>query len=153
MSNSHVWNGSARAAVEHVSVENISRILKGLPAKAQMVLRSLVQMDKGTLELTIPDGRTLAIRGREPGPAAAVTLHNWNLPQKAITGGTIAVAESYMDGDWDSPDVGAFLELFLANRHIGDRFSNGARGLFRLIERFRHWLNRNTKEGLSLIHI
>ncbi|MBB4065011.1 cyclopropane-fatty-acyl-phospholipid synthase [Gellertiella hungarica] len=112
-----------------------------------MVLKSLVQMDKGTLQLTIPDGRTLAIKGREPGPAASVTLHNWNLPQRAITGGTIAVAESYMDGDWDSPDVGAFLELFLANRHIGDRFSNGARGLFRLIERFRHWLNRNTKEG------
>lgn len=147
MSNTHVWNGSPSAAVEHVSVENISRILKGLPAKAQMVLKSLVQMDKGTLELTIPDGRTLAIKGREAGPAAAVTLHNWNLPQRAIAGGTIAVAESYMDGDWDSPDVGAFLELFLANRHVGDRFSNGARGLFRLIERFRHWLNRNTREG------
>lgn len=147
MSNSHVWNGSTGTGVEHVSVENISRILKGLPAKAQMVLKSLVQMDKGILELTIPDGRRLMIKGREAGPSAAVTLHNWNLPQRAITGGTIAVAESYMDGDWDSPDVGAFLELFLANRHIGDRFSNGARGLFRLIERFRHWLNRNTKEG------
>ena len=147
MSNSHVWNGPSAAKIEHVSVENISRILKGLPARAQMVLKSLVQMDRGTLQLTIPDGRTLAIQGREPGPAASVTLHNWNLPQRAITGGTIAVAESYMDGDWDSPDVGAFLELFLANRHVGDRFSNGARGLFRLFERFRHWLNRNTKEG------
>ncbi len=147
MSNSHVWNAPSRRPAEVLSVENLSRIVKGLPARAQMVLKSLVQMDSGTLELTIPDGRTFAIKGRQPGPAASVTLHNWNLPQRAITGGTIAVAESYMDGDWDSPDVGAFLELFLANRHVGDRFSNGARGLMRLIERFRHWLNRNTKEG------
>jgi cyclopropane-fatty-acyl-phospholipid synthase len=147
MSNSHVWNGTSAREAEIVSVENLSRIVKGLPARAQMVMRSLVQMDKGNLELTIPDGRTLVVRGREPGPSASVTLHNWNLPQRAITGGTIAVAESYMDGDWDSPDVGAFLELFLANKHVGDRFSNGARGLFRLFERFRHWLNRNTKEG------
>lgn len=147
MSNSHVWNGSSGHKAEIVSVENLSRIVKGLPARAQMVMRSLVQMDRGNLELMIPDGRTLVIRGREAGPSASVTLHNWNLPQQAITGGTIAVAESYMDGDWDSPDVGAFLELFLANKHVGDRFSNGARGLFRLFERFRHWLNRNTKDG------
>ena len=147
MSNSHVWNGPSRPNAELVSVENLSRIVRGLPARAQMVLRSLVQMDKGTLELTIPDGRTLLIRGREQGPTAAVTLHNWNLPQRAIAGGTIAVAESYMDGDWESPDVGAFLELFLANKHVGDRFSNGARGLLRLFERFRHWMNQNTKEG------
>lgn len=147
MSNSHVWNAPSRRPAEVLSVENLSRIVKGLPARAQMVLKSLVQMDRGTLELTIPDGRTFAIKGRQPGPGASVTLHNWNLPQRAIAGGTIAVAESYMDGDWDSPDVGAFLELFLANRHVGDRFSNGARGLMRLFERFRHWLNRNTKEG------
>lgn len=147
MSNTNVWNPTAGKQAEHLSVENLSRIVKGLPARAQMVLRSLVQMDSGTLELTIPDGRTLAITGRQPGPAASITLHNWNMPQKAITGGTIAVAETYMDGDWDSPDVGAFLQLFLANKHIGDRFSNGARGLFRLFERFRHWLNENTREG------
>nr|WP_316653893.1 cyclopropane-fatty-acyl-phospholipid synthase family protein [uncultured Gellertiella sp.] len=147
MSNSHVWNSQTRSQPETVSVENLSRIVKGLPARAQMVLRGLAQMDRGVLELTIPDGRRLAIRGRHPGPSASIVLHNWNLPQRAIAGGTIAVAETYMDGDWDSPDVGAFLELFLANKHVGDRFSNGARGLFRIVERLRHWLNSNTKEG------
>lgn len=132
---------------ERLSSENLSRIVKGLPAKAQMVLRGLVHMQAGCLKLTLPDRRTVVVKGKAQGPVACVTLHNWNLPQRALTGGTIAVAESYMDGDWDSPDVGAFLELFLVNTDVGRNFSNGARGLLRLVEKFRHWMNANTKSG------
>jgi cyclopropane-fatty-acyl-phospholipid synthase len=130
-----------------LSADNISSFVRGLPFKAQMILRKVAHLDAGSLALTIPDGRTLLIRGTKPGPDAALRLHNWNLFHRALSGGTIAVAECYMDGDWDSPDVGAFLELFLVNQHVGNHFSNGARGLLRLIERFRHWLNNNTKRG------
>ncbi len=132
---------------EPLSAENISRVLKGLPAKAQMSLRSLAYMQKGSLSLTLPDGRTVLVRGKAAGPDASVTLKNWNLPQRALTGGTIAVAESYMDGDWESPDVGTFLELFLVNADVGRHFANGARGLLLILEKFRHWMNANTKAG------
>ncbi len=132
---------------ERLSADNISRFITGLPAKAQMVLRGLLHLQSGSLKLTLPDGRTVLIKGKTNGPSACVTLHNWNLPQRALTGGTIAVAESYMDRDWDSPDVGAFLELFLVNADVGRNFANGARGFFRLVEKFRHWMNANTKSG------
>ncbi len=132
---------------ERLSTENLSNIVKGLPAKAQMVLRGLVHMQTGCLKLTLPDRRTVVVKGKTQGPVASVTLHNWNLPQRALTGGTIAVAESYMDGDWDSPDVGAFLELFLVNAEVGSHFSNGARGVMRFLEKFRHWMNANTRSG------
>jgi len=36
------------------------------------------------------------------------------------------VAESYMDGDWESPDVTSFLELFVVNSAIGERIAGGA---------------------------
>ena len=145
MTDTRTW--SHKTHTEQLTKENLSRLLKGLPARAQMVLRNLAHLEHGSLALTLPDGRTFQLKGRMPGPAAAVTLHNWNLPHRAITGGTIAVAECYMDGDWDSPDVGAFLELFLVNKTVGSRFSNGARGLLLLVERFRHWRNSNTKTG------
>ncbi len=132
---------------ERLSSENLSRFVKGLPAKAQMVLRGLVHMQAGCLKLTLPDSRTVVVKGKAQGPVASVTLHNWNLLQRALTGGTIAVAESYVDGDWDSPDVGAFLELFLVNTDVGRNYSNGARGVLRLVEKFRHWMNANTKSG------
>lgn len=130
-----------------LSPENIKSVIRGLPAKAQLVLQSLIQMKHGSLSLTLPDKRTVLVSGRNPGPRADITLHNWNLFRHALTGGTIAVAEGYMDGDWESTDVGAFLELFLVNAEVGSRFSNGARGLFRLFEKLRHWRNANTKSG------
>lgn len=132
---------------ERLSADNLSLIVKGLPAKAQMVLRGLVHMQAGCLKLTLPDSRKVVVKGRTHGPVASVTLHNWNMPQRALSGGTIAVAESYMDGDWDSPDVGAFLELFLVNTDVGRNFSNGAHGVLRLVEKLRHWMNANTKTG------
>ena len=132
---------------ELLSHDNIAAMAKGLPLKMQMILRALLHLKIGSLKLTLPDGRRMLVRGHRPGPDAAVTLHNWNLPHRALTGGTIAVAESYMDGDWESPDAGAFLELFLVNAEIGNRFSNGAQGLLRLVEKFRHWMNANTRHG------
>lgn len=132
---------------ELLSNDNLSRVLKDFPLKAQMVLRGLVHLEAGALALALPNGRRLVVKGKVAGPCATVTLHNWNLPHRAITGGTIGAAESYIDGDWDSPDVGAFLELFLVNADIGNRFPNRARGLMRLVEKFLHWRNANTKTG------
>ncbi|KQR67805.1 cyclopropane-fatty-acyl-phospholipid synthase [Rhizobium sp. Leaf384] len=146
MCSAETWRDE-KSPAEMLSKDNISRFIKGLPAKAQMVLRGLVHMEAGCLRLTLPDGRTFVIKGRAPGPNAAVTLHNWNLPQRALANGTIGVAESYMDGDWESPDVGAFLELFLVNAEMGRHFPNGARGLLRFVEKLRHWMNANTKAG------
>lgn len=146
MTNASTWAQCARKA-EYLSAENISKFVKGLPRKAQLTLQAIVHLKAGSLMLTLPDRRTVLIKGQTAGPDACVTLNNWNLPQLALTNGTIGVAESYMDGDWESPDAGAFLELFLVNSHVGNNFANGARGALRLIEKFRHWMNANTKTG------
>ena len=74
-------------------------------------------------------------------------MHNWNLPGRAFSGGTIGVAESYIDGDWESPDVTAFLELFVVNREAGEQVAGGASWLVNTIQRIRHWLNDNTRSG------
>jgi hypothetical protein len=47
--------------------------------------------------------------------------NNWKLPRRAYVGGTIGLAESYVDGDWHSPDVASFLELFVINVEAGER--------------------------------
>jgi hypothetical protein len=70
-----------------------------------------------------------------------VTLHNWSLLHRAVSEGALGVGESYMDGDWESPDAGAFLELILVNTNVVRNYTNGPRGLFLLFEKFRHWLN------------
>ena len=98
----------------------------------------------GALNLHMPNGRNLRIEAAEAGPDADLVLRNWNLPYRAFRGGTIGVAESYMDGDWESSDVPTFLELFLVNAEMAEPVAQRARGLAAIVERMRHMFRSNT---------
>jgi len=127
--------------------ENFASLTRGLPARARMVLSAGINLARGSLCITVPDGRIFVVGGNAPGPDAQLVLHNWNLPVRAFTGGTIGVAESYMDGDWESPDVTTFLELFVVNNEAGEKVAGGASWLLGTIQRIRHWLNQNNRTG------
>ncbi|MGE0283555.1 MAG: class I SAM-dependent methyltransferase [Rhizobiaceae bacterium] len=126
---------------------NFAEVVRGLPAKARMVLSAASTLAYGTLKVTMPDGRKVLLGGKGPGPQAEVVLNNWKLPGRAYVGGTIGLAESYVDGDWHSPDVTSFLELFVINVEAGEKVAGGSGWITNAIQRFRHWLNANTKRG------
>ena len=130
-----------------LTTENFAEIARGLPSKARMVLSAGMNLARGTLDIRMPDGRSVIVGGNAPGPRAQVILNNWRLPGRAFAGGTIGVAESYMDGDWESPDVTSFLELFVVNSEAGEAVAGGASWLLNTIQRLRHWLNENTRSG------
>lgn len=138
---------SKSADAIRVTRENVSAIIRDLPGKAKLALSAAVHLPKGSLTIRTPEGRVLHIDGNEPGPNAEVHLNNWNLPKRAFAGATIGVAESYLDGDWTSPDVTTFLELFLVNQDMGERLAGGTNWLFTTFHRIRHWLNDNNKSG------
>ena len=131
----------------HLDASNIAEFVRGLPAKGRMVLKAGIGLPHGTLTVRLPDGRTVKVGGNGPGPDAHLVLHNWRLPGRAFAGGTIGVAESYMDGDWESPDVTTFLELFVVNQEAGEKLAGGANWLIGTIQRVRHWFNENTRSG------
>lgn len=126
---------------------NFAEAVKGLPARARMVMSAAMTMARGTLSVRLPDGRAFVVGGNGPGPDAQLILHNWRLPGRAFAGGTIGLAESYIDGDWESPDVTTFLELFVVNYETGEKVAGGASWLINTVQRFRHWLNQNTRTG------
>ena len=126
---------------------NFPELVRGLPAKARMVLSAAMGMEFGSLKVTTPEGRELLVAGRRPGPQAEVVLKNWRLPGRAFAAGTIGVAESYMDGDWESPDVTSFLELFVVNVEAGEKVAGTASRASAAMHRLVHWLNRNTRRG------
>lgn len=126
---------------------NFSEFAQGLPAKARMVLSAAMKLPRGLLKITLPDGRAVVVGDNAPGPRAEVVLKNWRLPGRAFSGGTIGVAESYMDGDWESPDVTSFLELFVVNSETGEKLAGGYNWFITAVQRIRHWLNENTRVG------
>lgn len=129
-----------------VSQDNLSVATKGVPFHMTMVPGWLLKLEKGALTVRYPDGRLFRFKSGNPGPDATVHLNNWKLPARALSSGSIGVAESYMDGDWDSPDVTAFLELFCANMDLGERFST-PKWVSNFFASLRHWLNRNNRRG------
>src|SRR5262245_16817644 len=72
-------------------------------------------LQKGGLVLTLPDGSRHAFTGREAGPQAEMIIHNLRMIRRTLFGGNIGFAESYMDGDWETPNLAALLQLLVVN--------------------------------------
>ena len=116
----------------------------GLGARA--LLHLLTRIEIGHLALCGPDGqwRHFGTRGR--GPDATVHLHDWRVLTTATRRGGIGFAESFVRGEWDTPDLPALLKLLVANREALGPVLRGNR-LATLGTRLRHRLNRNSRAG------
>jgi len=113
------------------------------PAAARTVFRLLQQLRHGTLTLQLPDGSVQTV-GDGQGPHVSLHLHNWKPFSTALKSGDIGFAESYIAGDWTTPQLAPLLGLLLANRKALDEVIHGS-WAGRLLYRLRHLLNRNTK--------
>jgi cyclopropane-fatty-acyl-phospholipid synthase len=117
------------------------------PAAARRVLGLLRRLAHGSLTVQLPDGSVQHFGGTPgQGPTASLTLRNWRVCGAALRSGDIGFAESYIDGDWTTPNLAALLAVFVANRRaIDDVFYGHWFG--RLLYRLRHQRNRNSKAG------
>ncbi|MGZ5131340.1 MAG: class I SAM-dependent methyltransferase [Caldimonas sp.] len=117
------------------------------PAAARAVFRLLAQLRHGSLDLRMPDG-TMAHFGQQAsgGPRAAIALRNWNACAAALKSGDIGFAETYIAGDWTTPDLATLLEVFTANRDAVEEVIYGS-WWGALLYRARHLLNRNSRRG------
>jgi cyclopropane-fatty-acyl-phospholipid synthase len=72
--------------------------------------------ERGSLRMRLPDG-TVKTFGDPSSPGAAeMTVRDWRFFSRAVIGGDIGFGESYMDDEWDSPDLAATLAWFVRNR-------------------------------------
>lgn len=125
------------------SASNTLRLPDRAPAAARTVFKLLQQLRHGSLTLQLPDGSVQTV-GDGQGPHASVHLHNWKPFSAALKSGDIGFAESYIDGDWTTPQLATMLGLVAANRHALEDVIHGS-WAGRLLYRLRHLLNRNTK--------
>jgi cyclopropane-fatty-acyl-phospholipid synthase len=115
------------------------------PKAARAVFKLLQRLRHGTLTLTLPDG-SLQTVGNGQMPHLSVHLYNWKPFEAALKSGDIGFAESYIAGDWSTPQLAPLLALLLANRKVLDDVIHGS-WAGRLLYRLRHWLNSNTKSN------
>ena len=84
---------------------------KQVPSPAKRALRMLQSLQVGGLHLQLPDGQTIFF-GHTSGPQATLQLHNWQVFGAALRSGDIGFAQSFIAGDWDTPDLTALLQLW-----------------------------------------
>ncbi|WP_374341508.1 class I SAM-dependent methyltransferase [Azonexus sp.] len=126
---------------------NETLTLRGNPPLARdtrSVLSLLEGLRHGLLEVRLPDGGSRLFGEGEPG--VVLQVHDEAMFGRVLARGDIGLAEAYLDGQWDTPDLTGLLGLFAANR---DALRRAVYGSWRQLlgARVRHWLNRNSRDG------
>jgi cyclopropane-fatty-acyl-phospholipid synthase len=99
----------------------------------------------GELDVVMPDGSEYRFAGADPGPHAQVFVRDPSIVRRLVLGGDIALAEGYMDGSWDTPDLGAVLDLGLAN--VSKVWSADVPFVTRPLNRLWHAMKDNGPRG------
>jgi cyclopropane-fatty-acyl-phospholipid synthase len=127
-----------------VTPDNVETALAGLPRIVRLALGFGSRLRRGTLDVHLPDGRVVRLGGAEAGPKAAMMLKNFGFASRLINGGDIGIAEAYLSGDWDTPDLTQFLYLFCVNHDLIQAML-GDKPLMRFVQMVWHWFHRNTR--------
>ena len=117
---------------------------RGLPRYFSQAFAMAQAMDRGRLDVVLPDGRIFRAEGANPGFVAEVHIHNPDCFARLIREGDVGFSEAYLDGWWSTPDLQALLDLI----HDGNDtlyYGFPGMGLIRLYERIRHALRDNSR--------
>jgi cyclopropane-fatty-acyl-phospholipid synthase len=118
-----------------------------LGALGRAVDRALPELPHGHLTLTLPNGAVIERRGDADGPEAVMTVHRWRALWRMRRDGDNGFADSYLDGDWSTPDLGAVLEFCARNEAALINTAQVSSRLGLLRSRLQHWLRTNTRRG------
>ena len=120
------------------------RQMASLSRDAKLVIQLLEKIQFGRLELRLPDGSCQVFGEGEHG--VSMHVHDDVMFSQILARGDIGLAEAYIDGAWDAPDLTGVMTLLAKNR---DALRTAVYGRWQslLMARIRHWLNNNSKTG------
>ena len=120
------------------------RRAEALSRDTQTVLTLLARISDGLLEVRLPNGEARLFGDGEHG--VTLQVHDEAFFSRVLARGDIGLAESYLDGQWDSPDLTGLLTLLARNR---EGLAKAVYGSWRqlLAARIRHWFNGNSRTG------
>jgi cyclopropane-fatty-acyl-phospholipid synthase len=100
----------------------------------------------GSIDIVCPD-RTYTFEGAGAGAMAMMVVHDERAFGRTLLHGDRGLGESYMDGDWSSPDLVALLRVALRNSHAFNQLNSTWSWVARQTGRLRHALRANTPTG------
>lgn len=111
------------------------------------ILRLLERVQRGRFDLTLPDGTTRTLGGQHPGIAASAHVRDYQFFRRLARDGDIGLGESYMAGEWTTPDLTATLSHLIDNREFLDDANPRTAVMGRAFNRLLHLTRPNTPGG------
>ena len=111
------------------------------------VLRRLSNLQSGKLRILDRSGAFEFGDVSKSQLSATIDVHNRRFYRAVALGGSLAAAESFIRGDWDSPDLTVTMRVLAQNMDV---LAGVERGMARLLRPLRfagNWFRRNTRSG------
>src|SRR5690242_8555131 len=116
------------------------------PIWGRMMTRAVCDIAEGELVLRFANGAERTIKAAQDGARAVLDIAHGRSFRRLLLGGEIGLAESYMDGDWTSPDLAGVFEFGARNMH---KLADTLTGIAPLewARMVTHKLRGNTRKG------
>ena len=110
------------------------------------ILTLTERLQRGRLEIVLPDGGRRLFTGTGAGPHGVLRLNNGRVARRYLTAGSVGFGEGYIEGDWDTPDLATLFAVLSLNEEV---WSHGYFGgpWHRFVRRRQHILRPNTRLG------
>lgn len=116
------------------------------PFLMRLLLKAARHLRVGALRIVAPDGTPYTFEGTAAGPHATLILRNLAAVRRLLFSGDMGLAEAYMDGQWETPDLMALLELGQRNAQALRKVEEP--GFFnRMLSNLIQACRRNTRRG------
>jgi cyclopropane-fatty-acyl-phospholipid synthase len=76
-----------------------------------------------------------------------IHIHDISVYKDFVKGGSIGVAEAFIEGKWSSPDLTTVIRIFAKAQHQTDKLESKKSWSNRVKNVLGHWQNRNTQSG------
>lgn len=112
----------------------------------EFIWQALRLANQGFLAVNLPDGEVKKFGKENENPKAEITINDYEFIDLVITGGDVALGETYMKNLWNSSDLAALLTFFTLNSHALEEFFHARK--FRAFLLFlKSFFKKNTKRG------
>jgi len=114
----------------------------------RLVLRQLQRLEIGCILLTEDEfSVSFGEAQADAELVARIEVMDSSFYADLAFAGSIGAGEAYMRGSWQCEDLVTLVRILLRNRHVLDDMEKGTAWFKTAIQRFLHWINRNTREG------
>jgi cyclopropane-fatty-acyl-phospholipid synthase len=112
----------------------------------RLVLKDLAAISQGRL-IIIDRAERWEFGAPQSDLTATVWVQHDDFYRRVASGGTLAAAETYMDGLWRTSDLSALVQIMVRNQGAQQQLEGGLARLATPLRRLLHRLNDNTLNG------